>query len=101
MRVAGCDVKSSVNIGFDLPLEATPRQSNRAIVQPGTSIEAGEHDFTHTRLVPSVIKLMDQSTNPGDSLYSGGPDGTGHTFVSVQAATLDPSSGTNPNPMEM
>ena len=93
VRVAGCDDKSSVNVGFDLPLEATPRQSNRAIVQPGTSMEAADHDFTHTRVVPSVIHLMNQSTYPGDSLYSGGPDGTGCTFVSVHDATLDPSSG--------
>ena len=57
-------------------------------------MEAGDHDFAGVnKLVPSAIHQMNQSTNPSDSLYSGGPDGTGRTFVSVHDALLGKSLG--------
>ena len=87
--MAGCDDKSNIQVGDDVPLEATQRQSNRVMVQPGSSVGAGDHDFKGVnKLVPSVIHLMNQSTNPGESLHSGGPNGTGRTFVSVHDALL-------------
>ena len=53
-----------------------------------------DHDIGGiAKLIPSVSHFMNQSTNPGDSLYSGGPGGTGFTTVAVHDATLDPSSG--------
>lgn len=90
---AGADDKTTINVGKDIPLEATKRQSNCAIVNPGASVQAGDHDFTCSRLVPSVIHKFNLSKYPGDSLYSGGPDGTGQTFVAVHDATLEPSTG--------
>eukprot|EP00957_Ditylum_brightwellii_P114165 8703280-Ditylum_brightwellii.AAC.1 len=82
---AGCDDKTSANVGKLIPLEAaTSRQSNHAIVNADTSIEAGDHSFTCLRLTPSIIHVFNQSTNPGESIYSGGPDGTGHTFVNIE-----------------
>ena len=94
MIALGCDDKSNIQVGDLIPLEATPRQSNRAIVQRDTEVQACDHDFGGIpKLVPTVVHLMNQSTNSGDSLYSGGQHGTGRTFVSVHDATLEPSSG--------
>ena len=36
---------------------------------------------------------MNKSTEPGDSLYSGGPDGTGQTCVALHSTILGPSDG--------
>ena len=36
---------------------------------------------------------MNQSRNTGDSLYIGGPNGTGRTFFNLHDATFNPSSG--------
>ena len=44
-------------------------------------------------ILSSVIHSMNQYINPGDSLCSGGPDGTGRTFLSLRDATLDLSLG--------
>ena len=44
-------------------------------------------------MVSSVIHKFNLSKHPGDSLYSGRPDGTGQTFVALHDATLEPSTG--------
>ena len=92
--MAGCDDKSNIQVGNVIPIEATPRKSNRAIVQYGTPVQEYDHDYGGVaKIVPSVIHNMNQYRNTGDSLYSGGTDGTGSTFVSLHDATFDPSSG--------
>ena len=89
--MAGCDDKSNIHVGATVPLEATPRQSNRAILRQDTTLESCDHNFEGIHKInPTVIHHMNQSTNPGDSLYSGGPDGTGRVFVSLHDALLDP-----------
>ena len=94
MIYVGCDDKSNIQVGDLIPLEATPRQSNRVIVQHATEVQACDHDFgVIPKLIPTVVHLMNQSTNPGDLLYSGGKHSTGRTFVSGHDATLDLSSG--------
>ena len=91
--MAGCDDKSNMQVGNVIPVEATPRQSNHAIDLPGTKVVLCDHDLgSIANIVPSIIHLMNQSTNLGDSLYSGGPDGTEFTTVSVHDATQDPST---------
>ena len=37
--MAGCDDKSNIQVGNVIPIEATPRKSNRAIVQYGTPVQ--------------------------------------------------------------
>ena len=92
--MAGCGDKSNSQVGNMIPLEATPRKSNRAIFWSGTSVQACDHEYGGVaNILPSVIHNMNQSINPCDSLYSGGPDGMGCTFVSLYYATFDPSSG--------
>ena len=90
---AGCDDKTSIQIGDDVPLKAVSRQSNRAIVGTGSEVVAGDHNFSAHKITPSVIHFMNQSSNPADSLYSGGSEGTGRTYVSLHDAILDPSNG--------
>ena len=80
MVVAGYNDKSNIQVGDHMPLQAAPRQSNRTIVHRDTLVSACDHDFAIPKLVPSVIYFTNQSTNPGDSLYSGGLDGTGRTL---------------------
>ena len=92
--MCGCDDKSNIAVGSTVPLEATPRQSNRAILPQDTTLEACDHNFEGIHKInPTVIHHMNQSTNPGDSLYSGGPHGTGRAFVSLHDSLLDPSDG--------
>ena len=75
-----------------IPLESTPIQSNHAIVQSGTSVKACDNDYGGVdKIVPSVIHNINQSINPGDSLYIGGTDGTGNNFVLLHNATFNPS----------
>ena len=93
MLAAGCDDKANIPVGDYIPVQATARQSNKAIVQEDTTVEACDHDYKTAKVTPSVIHRFNQSTNPGDSLYSGGPDGTGRGFVSLHCAMLDPSDG--------
>ncbi len=90
---AGCDDKTNIQVGDEIPLEAAARQSRRAIVQRNTDVVAGDHNFSAHKITPSVIHFMNQSTEPGDSLYSGGPEGTGRTYVSLHDAVMDPSNG--------
>eukprot|EP00957_Ditylum_brightwellii_P022780 1718313-Ditylum_brightwellii.AAC.1 len=84
---------SGIHIGNGIPLEAVSRQSNCAMVSSDTEVVAGNHDYGFAKLTPSVAHHMNQSTNPGDSLYSGGENGNGRTFVALHDAVLDPSSG--------
>ena len=57
-------------------------------------MQACDNDYgSVANILSSVIHNMNQSRNHGDLLYSGGPDGTGRTFVSLHDETLDPSSG--------
>ena len=82
--MAGCNYKSNIQVGDVIPLEVTPSQSNRPIVWSGTSAQVCDHDYDGVaNIVPSVIHNMNQSINTGDSLYSGGSDGTGRHFVSL------------------
>lgn len=91
--VTGCDDKTSIPIGRKTPISAIGNQSSRAIVSSETVPEAADHDWHCERLTPSVIHRMNISEDPSDSLYSGGTDGNGKTFVSIHNQTLDPSSG--------
>ena len=89
-----CDDNSNIQVWNVITLEATPRKSNHAIVISGTSVQACVHYYGGVaNIVLSVIHNINQSTNPGDSLYSIGPDGTGRTFFSLHDATFNPSSG--------
>eukprot|EP00957_Ditylum_brightwellii_P066303 5033133-Ditylum_brightwellii.AAC.1 len=89
----GCNDKTGIQIGNDIPLEAVSKQSNPAMVSSDAEVVAGDHDYGFAKLTPSVAYHMNQSTNPGDSFYSGGENGTGCTFVALHDAVLDPSSG--------
>ncbi len=91
----GVDNKTSVPVGRKVPIASVQNQSIRARVLPGASIEAADHSWCCEKLVPSVIQVMNNSPDPGDSLFSGGSKGNGRTFVSIHDATLDPSSGTS------
>ena len=89
-----CDDKSNIQVENVIPLEDTPRKSNRAIFLSSNSVQACDHDYGgFSKTVTSVIHNMNQSINPGDWLYSGGPDGMGRTFVSLHDGIFDASSG--------
>ena len=90
---AGCDDKTSIQIGDQVPLEAVSRQSDRAIVETGSEVVAGDHNFSAHKITPSVIHFMNQSSDPANSLYSGGSEGTGRTYMSLHDAILDPLNG--------
>ena len=49
----------------------------------------GSHFLAHELF----IHFMNKSIKPGDSLYSGGVNGTGQTYVALHNAILNPSSG--------
>ena len=69
--MGGCDDKSNIQVGNVIPIEDTPRQSNRSVVRSGTSVQSCDHDYGGVaNIVPSVIHNMNQSINPVDSLYS-------------------------------
>ena len=95
IMLVGADDKSSMSVGVQSPLEAVQRQStNRAIVCADTIIETSDHSFgNQNKLIPSVIHFMNKSIEPGDSLYSGGVNGTGQTYVALHNSILNPSSG--------
>lgn len=93
MSYNGADDKASVPVGRKVPISASARQSTRVLMEPGQKPKASDHDFLSERGVASVIHRMNISNNPGDSLYSGGPDGHGRGYVSTHNATLDPSTG--------
>ena len=88
----GCYDKTSIPIGRKVPISATQKQSIRVAVPIGTALAAGDHDWHCQRLVPSVLQLMNRSPDPGDSLFSGGINDNGRTFVALHDATLNPSS---------
>ena len=88
--MAGCDDKSNIRMGNVIPLESTSRKANCSIVRSSTSVQSCDHDYNDVaKVVPSVIHNMNQYKNPGDSLYSGVPNGTGSTFVLLHDATFD------------
>ena len=90
--MVGCDDKSKIQVGYVIPLEVNPSQSNYAIVLSGTSVQACDNYYVSVaKTIPSVIHNINQSRNPVDSLYIGGPDGRGCTFVLLYDATFDPS----------
>ena len=90
--MVGCNDKSNIQEGSLIPLEDTPRQANRSIVRSGTSVQACDNYYVSVaKTIPSVIHNINQSRNPVDSLYIGGPDGRGCTFVLLYDATFDPS----------
>ena len=93
MSYNGCDDKAGVPVGRTIPISASARQSNRVLMEPGQTPQASDHDFLSKRGTVSGIHRMNISNNPGDSLYSGGPDGHGRGYVTTHNATLDPSSG--------
>ena len=93
MSYNGGDDKATAAVGRILPISASAKQSARVIMAPGAKPLALDHNFHNERVVPSAIHNMNISGNPGDSLYSGGPDGNGRSFVSVHDQTLDPSTG--------
>ena len=87
------DDKATAAVGRMHPISASAKQSTRLIMAPGTHARATDYDFHNERVVPSVIHCQNISGNPGDSLYSGGPQGYGRTYMSVHDHTLDPSTG--------
>ena len=94
--IVGCDDTSKIQLGDLIPLEATPRQSNCAIFLSITSVLACDHDYGGVaKILPSVIHNMNQYINPGYSLYSGSPDGTGCAFLLLHDAKFYPSLGYN------
>ena len=65
--MAGCNYKSNIQVGNVIPLEATLRQSNRAIVQYGTSVQACDNEYdVVANVLLSVIHNIIQSINTGD-----------------------------------
>ena len=63
------------------------------MTKEGCEPRAADHDFSCEALVSSVLHNMHLCSDPGESLYSGGPQGNGISYVSVHDRTLDPSSG--------
>ena len=85
------DDKASAAVGRHLPVSATAKQSTRIPVGVGGDApKAADHDFCCERVIPTVIHRMNISRDPGESLYSGRPDGNGHTYISMHDETLDP-----------
>ncbi len=61
------------------------------------SLFAGNHSWKSNKIISSVIQVMNNLPNPGDSLFGNGLMSNGQTFVAFHDATLDPSSGGNKN----
>lgn len=91
----GVDDKTSIPVGRYVPVASVQKQSSRAPMLPGIELLATDHDWCCEKLIPSVIQLMNNSADPGELLFSGGPNGNGRTFVSFHDRTLDPSSSMN------
>lgn len=89
----GVDNKTSVPVGCIVPLAAVQNQSCRAPMLPHMSLLAGDHGWYCEKIVPSVVQVMNNSPDPGASLFSGGPTGNGRTYIAFHDATLDASSG--------
>ncbi len=58
---------------------------------------AGNYSWESNKIIPSLIQVMNNLPNPGDSLFGNGLMSNGQTFVAFHDATLDPSSGRNNN----
>lgn len=54
---------------------------------------ASDHDFNIEHIIPSVNHRMNMRSDAGDSLCSGGEEGGGCVYVSIQDTTFDPSTG--------
>ncbi len=89
---AGVNGKTSVPVGLHVPIASVQNQLVRPLVASGTKIEAADHSLYCEKLIPSVIQSMNKFPNPGDSLFSGGVNGNGRTFISIHDAALYLSS---------
>ena len=73
--MAGFDDKPNIQVRNVIPLKGNPSKSNHVIVLYGTSVQVFDHDYVGVaNIAPSVIHNMNQSINPGGSLYSVGTD---------------------------
>ena len=92
IAVFGQDDKAKAPVGRNVAVCATRSQSLRAIVKDGDIPSAADHDWHSENIIPSVTLRMNISNNAGNSLYSGGKDGSGCIYVSLHDATFDPSN---------
>lgn len=93
----GVDAKASNNVGCNVSWASVQNYLFRAPTLSNVPLLTGDYNWAHNKIVPRVIQVMNKSPNPGDSLFSLGPEGNGQTFVAFHDATLDPSSGRNNN----
>ncbi len=75
-------------VGCHVPIASIQNQSVRALVFPGTEIEAADHRQCCEKLVQCIMQLMNNIPDLGKSLFSRGSNGNGQAFVSIHDVTL-------------
>ncbi len=93
----GFDDKTSITVGRNVPLASVQNQLCWAPMLTNMPLLACNHSWACDKIIPSVIQVMNNSPDSGDSLFSSGPIGNGQTFVAFHDATLVPLSGRNNN----
>ena len=88
----GQDDKAKIPVGDKVPVATGVRANNKGIVAAGGKLEAKDHDFHCSNLIPAVTLQCNIPSDVSESFFIGDEEeGNGQIFVTLRDATFDPS----------